>query len=80
MDATRTIFDRIVRMGYKAVRTPTHKYIRYNELDGMNELYDLARDPHEMYNLIDDPNYAPRVAALEAELARLIESSPPMIR
>ena len=42
-------------MGYEAVRSPRYKYIRYRELTGMDELYDLEADPYEMTNLIDDP-------------------------
>lgn len=40
-------------MGYDALRTERYKYIRYRELTGMDELYDLATDPHELENLID---------------------------
>jgi N-acetylglucosamine-6-sulfatase len=45
-------FPRIKNMGYKAVRTDRYKYIRYGELQGMDELYDLQRDPHELRNLL----------------------------
>jgi hypothetical protein len=31
-------------MGYKALRTDRYKYIRYTELVGVDELYDLAQD------------------------------------
>jgi arylsulfatase A-like enzyme len=31
------------------------KYIQYHGVYDMEELYDLARDPDEMHNLIDDP-------------------------
>ena len=40
-----TVFERIVNMGYQAVRTERFKYIHYLELDGMDELYDLEMDP-----------------------------------
>jgi N-acetylglucosamine-6-sulfatase len=59
-----TEFPRIRNMGYKAVRTDRYKYIRYGELRGMDELYDLQRDPHELRNLL--PNGVP--AKVRAEL------------
>ncbi len=46
------VFPRTREMGYRAVRTERYKYIRYEELRGMDELYDLERDPHEMRNLL----------------------------
>ncbi len=49
-----TEFPRLKGMGYKAVRTDRYKYIRYNELSGMDELYDLQADPHELHNLLPD--------------------------
>lgn len=56
---------------WQAVRTTRWKYIRYTELEGMDELYDLASDPHEMRNLIDDPAAQTALGALKAELERL---------
>ncbi|MDJ0952586.1 MAG: sulfatase [Acidimicrobiia bacterium] len=65
------------------VRTKTHKLIcYYNDplgQEGANgpadpiewELFDLAADPHELRNVIDDPAYAAVRAELAAELARL---------
>lgn len=50
-----TVFPRVDRMGYRAVRTKRWKYIRYIELEGMDELYDLQNDPYEMTNLVDVP-------------------------
>ena len=55
-----SVFPRIVKMGYKAVRDERYKYIHYVDLEGMNELYDLAKDPYELHNLIDDPNMTQR--------------------
>jgi arylsulfatase A-like enzyme len=48
---TDDVFARIVNMGYRALRTDRYKYIRYEELEGMDELYDLVEDPHELVNL-----------------------------
>lgn len=47
-----TVFQRIDRMGYDAVRTASWKYIRYRELEGADELYDMVGDPYETTNLI----------------------------
>ena len=58
-------------MGYQAVRTLRYKYIHYVELEGVDELYDLNRDPYEMKNLIDDPGSQAALEELKAELARL---------
>lgn len=40
----------------RMVITPRHKYV-FNAWD-FDELYDLAADPHELRNAIDDPAYA----------------------
>ena len=39
-----------------AVRTPRYKYIFYQGVWDMNELYDLEADPIERYNLIEVPS------------------------
>ena len=66
-----TVFPRIERMGYDAVRTQRYKYIRYRELQGMDELYDLERDPYELENLIRSPGHAAVRGALDEELRGL---------
>jgi arylsulfatase A-like enzyme len=55
-----SVFARIRNMGYKALRTDRYKYIRYTELVGVDELYDLAQDP-----------FAP-VSELDAQLDRIL--------
>lgn len=70
-----TVFERIFKMGYKAVRTDRYKYIQYVDLDGMNELYDLSGDPYELRNLIDDPDYAEVLLEMQAELQRLLNAT-----
>ena len=69
---TDTVFPRVRNMGYTAVRTRTHKYIQYRELEGMNELYDLDADPDERRNLVDERAARPTLDRLQAELARLL--------
>jgi len=64
-----TVFKRIHRMGYEAVRTRRWKYIRYRDLVGMDELYDLAADPYELNNVAGS---APGdLAKMKSELERL---------
>jgi len=64
----------------RGVRTDGWKYIHYPHGDGgpdrhKAELYDLAADPQEEHNLIDQPAHAAKLAELKAELARLMEAS-----
>ncbi len=64
------VFPRIQHMGYDAVRSERYKYIRYRELAGMDELYDLASDPYELHNLAAANSHAKLRAALRRELDR----------
>ncbi|MFK7777593.1 MAG: sulfatase [Gimesia sp.] len=68
-----TVFPRLVKMGYQAVRTARWKYIKFNELEGMDELYDIKNDPYEMKNIIDLPQSKTTVMKLQDELKRLME-------
>jgi N-acetylglucosamine-6-sulfatase len=70
-----TVFPRILKMGYSAVRTTKAKYIEYRELTGMNELYDLESDPYEEHNLIAAPAAATLLKMMQSELQRLIRAS-----
>jgi N-acetylglucosamine-6-sulfatase len=70
-----TVFPRIQRMGYQAVRTDRYKYVRYRELDGMDELYDLATDPYELRNLMGSSEHAALLGELREELERLLAAS-----
>ncbi|MGD0773391.1 MAG: sulfatase/phosphatase domain-containing protein [Candidatus Solibacter sp.] len=63
--------QRMLNMGYQAVRTERWKYIHYTELEGMDELYDLRLDPYEMRNLIADSAVHGILEALRADLQRL---------
>ena len=42
------------QLAYRLVRTPSHKLIVWEKADKPDELYDLAADPHETKNRIDD--------------------------
>lgn len=60
---------------WQAVRTRDWKYIRYPDLEGMDELYHLAADPNEVNNLIADPESQDELAALREELDRILEET-----
>jgi len=66
-----TVFARIRNMGYQAVRTKRWKYIQYQELQGMDELYDLSGDPYELNNVIASGP----VAEMQRRLERLRKES-----
>ena len=72
-----TVFPRLRDMGYQAVRTDRWKYIRYNKLEGMDELYDLKLDPYEMRNVIGEDEAQPVLAKLRQELERLLQAPAP---
>jgi arylsulfatase A-like enzyme len=51
----------------RMIRTESWKYVhRYS--DGPHELYNLATDPTEAHNLIDDPKYQQKIHDLREEL------------
>jgi N-acetylglucosamine-6-sulfatase len=54
---------------FSAIRTPRYHYAEH--WNGERELYDLARDPHELQSRHGDPSYASIQADLAARLARL---------
>jgi arylsulfatase A-like enzyme len=53
-----------------AVRTETHKLIRYPGHDDWTELFDLKADPYEKKNLFNDPASAELRKQMEAEFDR----------
>jgi arylsulfatase A-like enzyme len=62
----------IVGMSYKAVRTERAKLIHWVHKEGVDELYDLARDPYEITNVIARAAYGKVRARLYRELRRLV--------
>src|SRR5262249_38963689 len=71
-----TVFPRVNKMGYQAVRTGRWKYIHYTDLADADELYALTADPYEMKNRVWDPATAKPLGELRAELRRLLRESP----
>ena len=58
-----------------AVRTERYKYIRYTDLEDMDELYDLETDPYELTNLVDAREAQETLAEMQDELAALLEET-----
>jgi N-acetylglucosamine-6-sulfatase len=67
--------DRYVIPTYCGIRGRRWKYISYT--DGSQELYDLAADPFEERNLIDDPSARAILPELKTELRTLCDPPPP---
>ncbi len=55
-----------------ALRTPKAKYITYYGLWDSDEYYDLATDPEESRNLINDPSRLAEVRRMENELYQMM--------
>jgi arylsulfatase A-like enzyme len=62
----------IVGMSYKAVRTERAKLIHWVHKEGLDELYDLARDPYEITNVIRRSAYGKVRSRLYTELRKLV--------
>jgi N-acetylglucosamine-6-sulfatase len=69
------VFERVVNMGYKAVRTDRYKLIRYVDLEGMDEFYDLQDDPFELNNLINSTDAELALDESRTELDRLLRET-----
>lgn len=57
------------------VRTDRYKYIFNHGMWGINELYDLQSDPHEVYNLIRDPQHRELSRNLRNEMWTWLDST-----
>jgi N-acetylglucosamine-6-sulfatase len=67
-----TVFPRVRKMGYQAVRSSRWKLIHYTDQTGFDELYDLQNDPYELKNIINDPAAADARAKMQNELHQLL--------
>ena len=56
----------------QGVRTERWKYVRYPNLDEVDELYDLAEDPHELRNLAADPRASRDLDGMRKQLYGLL--------
>lgn len=65
---TDTVWPRTLNMGYRAIRTERYKYISYTDLEGMDELYDIEKDPYELKNQISNPAYGQVLIDMKGEL------------
>ena len=72
---SETVFPRINKLGYQAVRDGRWKLIHYTDQSGMDELYDLQSDPYELKNLINDPGAKDELAVMQAKLNKLLAES-----
>jgi N-acetylglucosamine-6-sulfatase len=70
-----TVFPRIHKMGYQAVRNERWKLIHYAELPGMDELYDLEADPYELKNRAADPQARDELGRMKSALTRLVKET-----
>jgi N-acetylglucosamine-6-sulfatase len=65
----------IVGMSYKAVRTERAKLVHWVHREGVDELYDLEKDPYEIENRIGDPACMKLKTSLQKELRKLVAES-----
>lgn len=60
---------------WKAVRTSQWIYIHWLDQEGVDELYNLQKDPFEVNNLINDPASATILNDMKKELAKQLEET-----
>ncbi len=58
-----------------AIRSDRYKYIYYNGVWDINELFDLQEDPYEMNNLVRDTSYRKTGMTLKAELFEWLQQT-----
>jgi N-acetylglucosamine-6-sulfatase len=57
------------------IRTDRYKYITYHGIWDIDELYDLSNDPHEMVNLIKNPEYNDLIIQLRKQIFDWLEET-----
>ena len=67
-----TVFPRMRKMGYHAVRDEHWKYIHYDEQADADELYDLTADPYELKNIARDKASADALSRMQNKLRKLL--------
>jgi N-acetylglucosamine-6-sulfatase len=70
-----TVFPRMWKMGYHAVRDDRWKYIHYDEQAGADELYDLKIDPYELKNVARDASAAEALVKMRNKLRKLLDET-----
>jgi arylsulfatase A-like enzyme len=70
-----TVFPRVRKMGYQAVRDDRWKLIHYTDQPDFDELYDLQNDPYELKNIIRDPTTTDAWAKMRKKLHQLLSET-----
>jgi hypothetical protein len=60
---------------YRAIRTHRHKFIPWVQHPEFDELYDLATDPREERNIINESRSKTLVSRLRIDLGKLVRES-----
>ena len=60
---------------WRGVRTERFTYARWKDRDGMRLLFDRERDPLEMTNFINHPDYAAIASQMESRLKKWLEDT-----
>ncbi|MCX8037655.1 MAG: sulfatase [Candidatus Sumerlaeia bacterium] len=57
------------------IRTERYTYVRYPEIQDLDEMYDLEQDPLQMRNLAQEPKQAETLGRLREDLDRLMKET-----
>ncbi|MEM6428585.1 MAG: sulfatase-like hydrolase/transferase [Deinococcota bacterium] len=60
---------------WRGVRTPRYTYARWHDRDGLRLLFDRERDPLELNNVVDDPEYKDVAEKLEQRLKQWLSDT-----
>ena len=78
---TSALFEYFMEQAYPnvptwhAIRSDRWKYIHYDDVPDVDELYDLKNDPYEMKNVIADPANAEQLASMKSELTSQLNAT-----